>query len=102
MYNMSIIFFVVFLFNTKRRHAMTTILGIRLDNRTQTAVDFQKTLTQYGCSIKTRLGLHEVANNMCAPNGLIILEIINDDEGEKLKNDLLQISGLELQSMKFN
>lgn len=80
---------------------MTTIFGIRLDNRTQTAVDFQKVLTHYGCSIKTRLGLHEVADNKCAPNGLILLEIIDDSEAIKLKNELMEISGLELQSMKF-
>lgn len=80
---------------------MTTILGIRLDNRTNTAVEFQKVLTHYGCAIKTRLGLHEVANNLCAPNGLILLEIISDSEAEKLKAELLEIEGLELQSMKF-
>ncbi len=38
---------------------MTTIMGIKLDNRTQTAIEFQQILTNYGCSIKTRLGLHE-------------------------------------------
>lgn len=80
---------------------MTTILGIRLDNRTQTAVEFQTVLTHYGCSIKTRLGLHEVANNTCAPNGLIILEVIDDSEADKLKGELLEIVGLEMQSMKF-
>lgn len=80
---------------------MTTIFGIRLDNRTQTAVDFQKVLTHFGCSIKTRLGLHEVANNQCAPNGLILLEIINDEDAMKMKEELLEIPNLELQSMKF-
>ena len=80
---------------------MTTILGIRLDNRTNTAVEFQKVLTHYGCAIKTRLGLHEVANNLCAPNGLILLEVIDDTEAEKLKSELIEIKGLELQSMKF-
>ena len=80
---------------------MTTIFGIRLDNRTQTAVEFQKVLTHYGCSIKTRLGLHEVANNQCAPNGLILLEIINDEDAMKMKEELLEIPNLELQSMKF-
>jgi len=80
---------------------MTTILGIRLDNRTNTAIEFQKVLTHYGCAIKTRLGLHEVANNLCAPNGLILLEVIDDSEAEKLKSELLEIEGLELQSMKF-
>lgn len=80
---------------------MTTIFGIRLDNRTQTAIDFQKVLTRYGCSIKTRLGLHDVTDNMCAPNGLILLEIINDEEAAKMKEELLQIPSLELQMMKF-
>lgn len=80
---------------------MTTIFGIRLDNRTQTAVEFQKVLTHFGCSIKTRLGLHEVANNVCAPNGLILLEIIDDAEAMKMREELLEIPNLELQSMKF-
>lgn len=80
---------------------MTTIFGIRLDNRTQTAVDFQKVLTHFGCSIKTRLGLHDVNDNVCAPNGLILLEVINDEEASKMKEELLEIPNLELQSMKF-
>lgn len=80
---------------------MTTIFGIRLDNRTQTAVDFQKVLTHYGCSIKTRLGLHDINNNVCSPNGLILLEIIDDAEAMKMKEELLEIPNLELQSMKF-
>lgn len=81
---------------------MTTIIGVRLDNRTQTALDFQKVLTHFGCSIKTRLGLHDVSANMCAPNGLILLEIIHDDEAENLKKELKEIEGIEIQSMKFN
>lgn len=80
---------------------MTTIFGIRLDNRTQTAVDFQKVLTHFGCSIKTRLGLHDVNDNVCAPNGLILLEVINDEEAIKMKEELMEIPNLELQSMKF-
>lgn len=80
---------------------MTTIFGIRLDNRTQSAIDFQKTLTQFGCIIKTRLGLHEVADNKCAPNGLILLEIIDDNEAVSFEAELKKIEGLELQKMKF-
>ena len=80
---------------------MTTIFGIRLDNRTQTALDFQKVLTHFGCSIKTRLGLHDISDNICAPNGLILLEIINDEDAVKMKEELLEIPNLELQSMKF-
>lgn len=80
---------------------MTTIMGVRLDNRTQTAIDFQKTLTQFGCIIKTRLGLHDVSENKCAPNGLILLEVIDDEEGAKFEEELRKIEGIEIQIMKF-
>lgn len=80
---------------------MTTIMGVRLDNRTQTAVDFQKTLTQFGCIIKTRLGLHDVEANQCAPNGIILLEVINDEEAKEFEKELCKIDGIEIQVMKF-
>lgn len=81
---------------------MTIIMGIRLDNRTQTAVEFQKTLTQHGCIIKTRLGLHEIADNKCAPNGLILLEVLNCDEAKDFEKELCKIEGIEIQVMRFS
>lgn len=80
---------------------MTTIMGVRLDNRTQSAVEFQKTLTHFGCIIKTRLGLHEVADHTCAPNGLILLEVIDDEQAKDFEKELCKIEGLEIQIMKF-
>ena len=80
---------------------MTTIIGIQLDNRSQTAIDFQKTLTTYGCIIKTRLGLHNVSENLCAPNGIILLEVIDDAEAVKFKEELSKIPGAVIQTMKF-
>jgi len=35
------------------------ILGILIPDRVKDAVKIQEALTKYGCSIKTRLGLHE-------------------------------------------
>lgn len=80
---------------------MTTIMGIKLDNRTHTAIEFQQILTNYGCIIKTRIGLHDVADNKCAPNGVILLEIINDEEVKQLESDLRAIDGINIQMMKF-
>lgn len=80
---------------------MTTIMGIRLDNRTQTAVDFQKTLTEYGCIIKTRLGLHNASASACSPNGIILLEVIDDEQAKEFKNALSAIEGIEIQVMQF-
>ena len=81
---------------------MTTIMGIRLDNRTQTAVEFQKLLTKFGCIIKTRLGLHEVDANACAPNGIILLEVIDDVQAVEFEEELGKIEGIEIRVMKFN
>lgn len=80
---------------------MTTIMGIRLDNRVQTAIDFQKTLTNFGCIIKTRLGLHDVSDNKCAPNGIILLEVIDDEQAKEFEKELCKIEGIEIQIMKF-
>lgn len=81
---------------------MTTIMGVRLDNRTQTAVDFQKALTQFGCIIKTRLGLHDIAGDKCAPNGLILLELLNSPEAREFETELSLIPGIEIKVMKFD
>lgn len=80
---------------------MTTVMGVRLDNRTQTAVNFQRILTDYGCIIKTRLGLHETTSNTCSPNGLILMEIIDDEKAKEFERELCKIEGIEIQVMKF-
>ena len=38
----------------------------------------QSILTEYGCNIKVRLGLHEVSKEFCANDGLVILEVEGD------------------------
>ncbi len=80
---------------------MTTIVGVRLDNRLETAVEFQKILTKFGCIIKTRLGLHEVSEEKCAHNGIVLLEVIDDKESKYMEEALSDIQGIELQVMKF-
>lgn len=80
---------------------MTTIMGIRLDNRNDTSVEFQKTLTKFGCIIKTRLGMHDVSDHKCAPNGIIVLEVIDDEEAKVFEKELCKIEGIEIQIMKF-
>ncbi len=79
------------------------ILGVYISDRIKEAGEVQKVLTRYGCSIKTRLGLHEVSENKCATNGLLILELTGDlKECDKLENDLLGIKGIEVKKMTFN
>ncbi|GAB1403920.1 MAG: hypothetical protein PHX54_11155 [Lentimicrobiaceae bacterium] len=79
------------------------ILGLNVGNRENTARLVQKTLTLYGCSIRTRLGLHNPADEQSSQGGLILLELVgNTDEWEKLEQELKAIPELEIHRMDFN
>ena len=78
------------------------ILGIRINDRIKEAGNVQRVLTQYGCSIKTRLGLHEVTDNHCSTNGLIIIELTGPQaDQDKLKKELANIQGIMIKTMDF-
>lgn len=53
---------------------------VLVGKRRDSAVNVQEILTEYGCYIKTRLGLHEASESVCAEEGLILLELLNDKE----------------------
>ena len=80
---------------------MTTIIGIKISNRLQSAISVQEVLTDFGCIIKTRIGLHEEINGQCSPKGLILLEIIDDKKAVDIANRLCDIEEIEIQQMKF-
>jgi hypothetical protein len=78
------------------------VLGVHITDRLKNAVDVQKLLTEFGCNIKTRLGLHEVADNICGPNGLLVLEMAGElSSGNELADKLNTIEGVEVQKMVF-
>ncbi|MCX6268835.1 MAG: hypothetical protein NTW16_16035 [Bacteroidetes bacterium] len=78
------------------------ILGIHITDRVMEVSAVQAILTKFGCTIKTRLGLHEVKEEFCSRSGLIILELTgNRVEFVKLENELLKIDGLEVKKMVF-
>ena len=71
------------------------IIGIKLDNRIETAVEFQKIITSYGCDIRTRLGLHETDD--WENFGIILLEY-NGKSSEKLISELSKIWYVQIMS----
>jgi len=74
-----------------------------MDNRVGNAVKFQETLTKNGCSIKARLGLHEVSETTCANDGLIILQPCGKkEEVEQLVDDLNKLEGVTAKLMDLN
>jgi hypothetical protein len=78
------------------------ILGVHITNRVRLVKDVQKVFSDYGCNIKTRLGLHHVDEKVCSPNGLILLEMFGD-EGlcNEMADKLDAIEGVEVQRMVF-
>ena len=51
---------------------------IVVNMRKKEAVTVQKILTEWGCLIKTRLGLHEGVLENCSESGTIFLEVVGD------------------------
>jgi len=78
------------------------ILGIHVENRVAEAGEVQGILTKYGCSIRTRLGLHEADDRNCATNGLIILELGGDAaEWDTLEKAVAACKGVTVKRMSF-
>lgn len=78
------------------------VLGIYIQERSKNALAVQNLLTKFGCSIKTRLGLHEVVDGFCSNSGLILIELTGDKtEMDNLEKELKKLSEVEIQKMVF-
>jgi len=79
------------------------ILGIHVTDRAEHAVGVQTVLTEYGANIKTRLGLHEVHEGFCSPNGLLLIEFVGDaTRCDALIDRLAAVEGVEVKQMIFD
>lgn len=78
------------------------ILGVHIRDRFRKVPEVQKLFTEYGCSIKTRIGLHHVDENVCSPGGLILLEMFGDEATSlALADRLAAVEGVDVQKMVF-
>ena len=83
--------------------AKINVIGIFVGDRRQESLEVQKILTNFGCSIKTRVGLHEVTNEFCSTGGLILLELTGDiKEQDNLIQTLEGITNIQVKKMAFN
>ncbi len=79
------------------------IIGLLITDRIKEAGRTQQALTKYAHVIKSRLGFHEVSEEVCSRVGIIILHLAGDPgECQNLEQELSQIGGLELQRMVFS
>ena len=75
------------------------VILIKIDHRSSEASKVQSLLTEYGCNIKVRLGLHEVSKEFCANDGLIILEVNGTDD--ELKSMITGLNAIEYVEAKL-
>ena len=78
------------------------ILAIHVTDRLKEALPVQQVFTEFGCNIKTRLGLHDVDGNLCAPGGVVILELVGEPGiDDQIAGRLADIEGVEVKKIEF-
>jgi hypothetical protein len=78
------------------------IIGLLITDRIKEAGMTQQVLSQYAHIIKSRLGFHEVSDNVCRRVGVMLLQLRGkSEECDKLENALREIGGIEVQKMTF-
>lgn len=82
---------------------MKTVMAIMVANRKEEAEKVQKLLTGWGCLIKMRVGLHDQVLENCSDEGLIILELVGDQEKhEELLRKLNVLKGVQAKVMTLS
>jgi ribosome biogenesis SPOUT family RNA methylase Rps3 len=78
------------------------IVGLLITDRIKEAGRTQQLLSNYAHIIKSRLGFHEVTEDVCSRVGVIILQLSGDpEEFDRLEGELGLIGGLEIKHMSF-
>lgn len=81
---------------------MIKILGIKIIDRIKEAGLTQGILSKHATVITTRLGFHEVTDEVCSREAYIIIHLKGDpSEYERLEKDLEGLGGIEIREMVF-
>ena len=79
------------------------IMGVQLLNRMDDAPKFQELLSKYGCFIQTRIGLHPASPDFCKPDGVVILDFLenSDEEVKKFEDEMSAYPNIIVRKMVF-
>jgi len=81
----------------------TRILGLLITDRIKEAGRTQEVLARNSKLIRSRLGFHELNDNICSRVGIIILHLTGTvEEWNAFEKELSLIEGIEVQKMSFN
>jgi hypothetical protein len=79
------------------------IIGLFIADRIKEAGSTQTILAKHSRIIRSRLGFHELNEDVCSRNGIIILNVSGTiSEQDVLVNDLKAVRGLEVREMAFD
>ena len=80
----------------------STIMAILIDKRTDAPPQVQEILTDNGCIIETRLGLHESVDQ-CSEEGLILLTLCGSQaEIDELQSALEAVHRVKVDTMQLS
>jgi hypothetical protein len=77
------------------------VLTVHVTDRVKKALLVQKSLSEFGDVIRTRLGLHEVNKEYSSPEGLLLLDIMGEPRARQLQRALNKIPGIETKLVVF-
>ncbi|MGC1391321.1 MAG: hypothetical protein WA816_09810 [Bacteroidales bacterium] len=81
---------------------MIKVLGIKIIDRIKEAGLTQGILSRHASVITTRLGFHEVTDEVCSREAYIILHLNGDPaDTDKLATELKTLEGIEIREMIF-
>jgi hypothetical protein len=86
----------------QKLNIMIKVIGIKIIDRIKEAGLTQGILSKNASVITTRLGFHEVTDEVCSREAYIILHLNgNQTDTDKLCMDLKKLDGIELRQMTF-
>lgn len=81
----------------------TRILGLMITDRIKESGLTQKVLSSHASLIRSRLGFHEVTDEVCSRNGFIIILLSGNPElWDDFEQELASVPGVEVRRMTFN
>ncbi len=82
--------------------ACYNVMSVLTNKRVENVNEMQRVLTESGCIIKTRLGIHDASEDFCSNEGLIILNLVgSEEEIAALEQKLNEIPGIKAKNSRL-
>ncbi len=79
-----------------------SVMVVMVSHRHEAAKTVQSILTGWGCNIRTRLGIHQGVLEDCTETGLIILDLVGEEERlQELERKLNLVKGVTARMLQL-